>query len=225
MMILFRGAGVALVTCFLLVSGAVAKAEGKREQLMAVLRESPGANRPDESLSLISKIETTLPNGQRIEMAPAWFQYIGDMHIRFVFDEPASFRSASQDDLKRLGLTPEQALALALENMKRTYGRPRSRPWSNVFEVVSQSPDLQSSYFLDREFWLALSNEHPSGIVVAVPKRGGLIYTPRSNERAVEALQKGVTALYRSSENLRVSAALYLFKDGKWSVFQPAPKQ
>ena len=92
-------------------------------------------------------------------------------------------------------------------------------------QVKGKSPDLDSSYFLDREFWQMLLKQHPEGIVVAVPKRGGLLYTPLSNADAVDRLKRGVFKLYESSERLRVSSALYLFKDDKWTVFQAAVKQ
>ena len=92
-------------------------------------------------------------------------------------------------------------------------------------EVAGKSPDLDSSYFLDRDFWRGLLKQHPDGLVVAVPKRGGLLYAPVSDSRAVATLRKGVGYLYTSSERLRVSAALYLFKDDKWTVFQAPAAQ
>ena len=61
------------------------------------------------------------------------------------------------------------------------------------------------------------------GVVVAVPKRGGLLYAPLSDEAAVGRLRRGVRQLHASSGRLGVSAALYLFKDGRWSVLQAAP--
>lgn len=88
-------------------------------------------------------------------------------------------------------------------------------------QVQSASPDLNSSYFLDRAFWRDLQRDHPQGLVVAVPRRGGLVYAPRDDEIAVDQLRFAVAALYAGSGGTRVSSALYLFKDGAWSVFQP----
>ena len=36
----------------------------------------------------------------------------------------------------------------------------------------------------------------------------------------VEGMRRGVGYLYRSSEKMRISSALYLFKDDRWTVFQ-----
>ena len=190
--------------------------------LMVVLRESPGANKQDEALRAMPKHQVTLPGGKEIEFETSWFEYIGDLHIRFVFDAPDSMKSATPEDLERLQLTPEAALPVAVENLKRVYGRPAAVPWNNVMQVKGKSPDLDSSYFLDRDFWRELSKKHPEGIVVSVAKRGGLLYVPLADAKAVDELRRGVAYLHSSSGALRLSSAVYLFKDDRWSVLQPA---
>ena len=176
---------------------------------------------PEESLTPTEKVRVKLPDGRELEVETGWFEYIGDMHIRFVFDGKQSMRGASPDDLKRLGLSPEEAVGVAVANIKRVYGAPVPVPWAGgLMSVEGQSPDLNSSYFLDRAYWQALSKKHPEGIVVCVAKRGGLLYAPISDTKAVDGLRRGVGYLHSSSESLRVSSALYLFKEDHWSVFQ-----
>jgi hypothetical protein len=188
--------------------------------LMVVLRESEGANKSEESLVPMGKMKGRLPDGREIEVETAWYSYVGDMHVRFVFDTPTSMPNASADDLRRLGLTPEAALKLSIANIKRVYGAPKATPWNDLMQVSGTSPDLNSSYFLDHEFWSSLLKQHPEGIVAAVVKRGGLLYSPLSNEEAVNGMRRAVGQLYLTSERMRISSALYLFRDGKWSVFQ-----
>jgi len=191
--------------------------------LLVVLRESRGANKQDESLQPFGKIRTTLADGKEIELAPSWYQYLGDMHIRLVFDGGQTMQSASPDDLERLRLSPEEALHLAIANLRRVYGAPAAQPWSgSLMQVQGGATDLNSSYFLDREFWQDVQARHPDGVVVAVPRRGGLVYAPASDELAVTNLRFSVAALYSGGPGARLSSALYLFKDGRWSVFQPA---
>jgi hypothetical protein len=64
--------------------------------------------------------------------------------------------------------------------------------------------------------------EHPEGIVVAVPQRGGLVFTSAADEESIGELRFSAAALYAGGGGARVSSALYLFKNGRWSVFQPA---
>ena len=191
--------------------------------LLVVLRESRGANKQDESLQPFGKIRAQLSDGKEIELAPSWYQYLGDMHIRLVFDGGQTMQSASPEDLARLRLSPEEALRLAIANLRRVYGVPAAQPWSgSLMQVQSRATDLNSSYVLDREFWDGLQAQHPEGLVVAVPRRGGLVYAPVSDELAVTNLRFSVAALYAGGPGARLSSALYLFKDGRWSVFQPA---
>ncbi|HSV48093.1 MAG TPA: hypothetical protein VLJ58_20050 [Ramlibacter sp.] len=190
--------------------------------LLAVLRESSGANKQDESLEPYGKLNAALEDGSRIEIETSWYHYLGDMHIRLVFEGPGNLQSASPQDLARLHLQPEQALELAIANLRRMYGQPAAQPWSGgLMQVQGGAPDFNSSYFLDRAFWLEQQARHPEGLVVAVPRRGGLVYAPLADEQAVDSLRFSATALFASSHRSRVSSALYLFKDNRWSVFQP----
>lgn len=198
--------------------GAVNKSTGN---LMIVLREAAGQNRADDSLAPVGAMKAKLSDGREVEVQPAWYQFIGDMHLRFVFDGPTAMRTAMADDLKALDLPLAAAVTGALENIKRVYGDPQSKPLSGgIMEVVGKSPDLNSSYFVDKGFWNALLQQHPAGLVAAVPKRGSLLYAPASDTETVAALRRQIASLHSSSEQLRVSSALYLFKDGKWTVFQ-----
>ncbi|MES2999820.1 MAG: hypothetical protein V4787_03955 [Pseudomonadota bacterium] len=191
--------------------------------LIAVLRESRGANKQDEALRPFGKVRGVLPDGREIDLDTSWFRYLGDMHIRLVFDGGETMQSASSEDLKRLHLSPDQAVSLAVSNLRRMYGLPAPQPWSGaLMQVQSGSQDLNSSYFLDREFWRGLLAKHPEGIVVAVPRRGGLVYVPLSDEASVADLRFSAAALYAGGPGARLSSALYLFKDGRWSVFQRA---
>jgi hypothetical protein len=190
--------------------------------LLVVLRESRGENKQDESLEPFGTLRATLGDGRQIELETSWYQYLGDMHIRLVFDGGQTMQSASPDDLARLSLSPQDALELAIANLRRVYGVPAVQPWSgNLMQVQGDAADLNSSYFLDREFWRALQYRHPEGLVVAVPRRGGLVYAPASDEAAITNLRFSAAALYAGGPGARLSSALYLFKDGRWSVFQP----
>lgn len=189
--------------------------------LLPVLRESAGENKLDEALRPYGFVTAAMPDGRRVKFAASWYQYLGDMHVRLVFDGGQSLHSASPDDLERLRLTPEQALSIAVDNLRRRYGEPSTSPWiGGLTQVHGRDDDFASSYFLDHEFWRGLQQQHPEGIVAAVPQRGGLVYAPASDEEAVGNLRFSAAALYAGDEGRRVSSALYLFKDGHWSVYQ-----
>ena len=205
--------------------GAEETFEMSAANLLVVLRESPGVNKQHESLEPFGKISAKLPDGRVIEFEASWFQYLGDMHLRLVFDGLQRVQSALPGDLRKLRLSPEEALARAVDNLRERYGTPIIEPWSGGLMLVhGRSPDLDSSYFLDRQFWLDTARDYPEGIVAAVPRHGGLVFARADDEEALTSLRFSAAALYAANERVRVSSALYLFKDGRWSVFQP-PQQ
>ncbi len=63
---------------------------------------------------------------------------------------------------------------------------------------------------------------HPQGLVVAVPRTDLLLFAPVSDTPAVDSLRKGIAGLHSGGGDYRLSSALYLFKDDRWTVFQPA---
>ncbi|MES2072132.1 MAG: hypothetical protein V4488_17385 [Pseudomonadota bacterium] len=200
---------LALLASLSIASAAMAqdpRAASDHAGLMLVLREAPGANKPDDV------------------MRPAdsgWFDYLGDMQLRFVFDEAGSLRDASPRDLQALQLTPDQALRVALQNIKRVYGEPEIRRGNGGLMLIqARSADFGSSYLLDRELWSGLLAQAPAGLVVAAPKRGGLLFAPIADARSVERLRKIIAQLHSSGERGKLSSALYLFKDNRWTVFQ-----
>lgn len=200
--------------------------ETSSANLIAVLRESLGENHPDTTLRPYGRVVAELPDGKRIELATSWYHYIGDMHIRLVFDGGQSLQSASPNDLERLKLSPEAALDLAVANMRRSHGTPTATKWTGtLMQVQGGVPDFASSYFLDRDFWLGVQRAHPEGVVAAVPQRGGLVFASADDEEGIGTLRFSVAALYAGGSGRRISSALYLFKDGRWSVFQPPKRQ
>lgn len=190
--------------------------------LIAVLRESPGSNQQAEALVPMGSVKARLADGRDVDIDASWFHYLGDMHVRLVFDGERSMQTAAPEDLQRLDLSPEQALSQAVDNLRRRYGAPRTQPWAGgLTQVVGGSPELASSYFLDRDFWRGLLQQHPEGLVVSVPQRGGLLFAPAADDVAVTNLRFSAAALYTGNDRSRISSALYLFKDGRWSVYQP----
>jgi len=221
---------ICLLALVPLAASAQSPAEVDRSagNLMVVLRESIGAPaRKSETFEYMGKSKARLKSGEEVEIEAAHYAYLGDMHIRFVFDGPTTMINATPKELESLHLgKPEEALRVAVANMRRVYGAPKATVLAGaIMQLESGSPDLNSSYFLDKAFWTELHKKHPEGIIAAVPERGALLFTPLSDWRSVDVLRSKIAYLHTSSERLRVSSALYLFKDGGWTLFQEPARQ
>jgi uncharacterized protein YtpQ (UPF0354 family) len=195
------------------------------DNLMVVLREWSGGNKQDETLKPVGKVWTSF-DGENRTMEFAWYSFLGNMNVVFVFDGPHSFVHVTAEEFTRFHLSPEEAVERAIANIKRVYGAPHAIPYqTGIMQVVGASPDLDSSFFLDRAFWRGLLAQHPEGLVVGVPSRGGLVFAPATDDTAVATLRHGIVHLYRREEKLHISSALYLFKDDRWTVFQAPAMQ
>lgn len=192
------------------------------DNLLVVLRESAGADKRDGSLAPVPVLEMPAPDGSIVELAPAWFDYLGDMQVRLVFDGADTLRGARMEDLERLQLTPEKAVARALQNLERRYGAPESVPFHDLMQVKGRSLDFDGSYFLDLAFWRALLARHPEGLVAALPRHEVLLWAPAGDAAVIAAMKQNVPRIHGAAEELRISSALYLFKDDRWTVFQRA---
>lgn len=217
-----RSGLMVLATCFALHAHAAPDFDTSAANLIAVLRGGDERTEPQETLRPYGKLMAELPDGREVEVEMSWFRYLGDMHIRLVFDSRSELQSASPQDLARLHLKPDEAVQLAVANLRRVYGAPSVQAWpGGLMQVVGRADDLNSSYFLDRAFWHGLEQRFAAGVVVAVPQRGGLLFAPADDDEAVAALRFNATAIYTASRRSRVSSALYLFRDGRWSIYQP----
>ena len=191
--------------------------------LLFVLRERPGANKPDESLALVDPFEVPLPGGGgTAALAPAWFDLVGDLQLRLVRDTAEWVYTLHASELGDLKLDADAALAIALANFRRLQGPPSVSAWHNLRRVGGATEDVDHAWFLDRALWRGLLAEHPGGLVVALPRTDLLVFAPATDAAAVDSMRQGVPGLHAGGGDYRLSGALYLFKDDRWTVFQPA---
>ena len=192
------------------------------DSLQLLLRERPGRDKRDDSLALVDPFEVPLPGGAVASMAPAWFDLIGDLQLRLVRSMPDYVMTLHASELAELELGVDDALAVALANLHRLHGAPVASPWHELQRVGSRSEDVDSAWFMDRAFWRARLAEHPDGLVAGVPRTDLLLFAPASDAAAVDSLRRGIPGLHAGAGDYRLSSALYLFKDDRWSVLQSA---
>ena len=192
------------------------------DTLMIVLRERPGAHKLDDTLCLVEPFEVPLPGGAVATMAPAWFDLVGDLQLRLVRSTPDYVLTLHAAELDALQLGVDEALAVALDNLHRLNGAPQASDWNGLQRVGGRDEDMDSAYLMDGAFWRARLADHPDGLVAAVPRTDLLLFAPARDTPAVDRLRRGVPGLHAGAGDYRLSAALYLFRDDGWRVFQPA---
>lgn len=189
--------------------------------LRLVLRERPGHNKPEESLAIVEPFEVEGDGGIKVSMAPAWYDLVGDLQLRLAYDTGDHVLTLHAEQLAEMRLTADEAIAIALDNLRRQHGEPQAAPWHNLQRVSGRDESVSCAYFLDRAFWRARLAEHPDGLVVAVPRIDALLFAPRADEAAVASMRRGIPGLYEGGGvDYRLSSALYLFDNDRWTMLQ-----
>lgn len=153
------------------------------------------------------------------DQLPLMDYFVGDLHLRYSFDDPKFVSSVSAADLKRLGLKREQLLPLSVENFRRLYpGRKIEYPVPQI-ALVTDAGDLEPCLMLDAAFWEKESQRRKSSIIAAAPARDVLMFSDRSVRGNVDLLKKLTVDVYASVGKEALSKAVFLWNQGRWEVF------
>ena len=158
-------------------------------------------------------------DGELIEFNLAWYSLIGDTQIRFVYDGDTTMSNVEVEEFKSYGLTPEEAISIAIGNQEKSYGIATYSKWQHgIFIVSGGSADLDSSHFLNERLWHEIESEYPGGVVVSIPDRGTLIFAPLNDQKASSLLVNNIQRLKESSGNLGISEYPYIRRNGYWEL-------
>jgi hypothetical protein len=192
------------------------RAARERQNLMLELQPWPGERIGRECLRA--------PEGPRDGVV---YGYLGDMQLRLVFEEPGLGPAApvQPQDLERLELTPQKAVAHAAANSRRANGEPRISSLSDgVYSLRGQHPDYNASYLFDRAFWKAQLEKFPRGLLAALPRKGVLLFAPAGQIVVEQALAHQAARMHASADALRLSACVYRFDAAGWHPHADLPR-
>jgi uncharacterized protein YtpQ (UPF0354 family) len=197
-------------------------ADRSRDKIVALVRAFP-ADDP-RALRHIQKIEpiaeVSIPGvAAPPDQLPLMDYFVGDLHLRYSFDDPRFVSSVSASDLKRLGLKREQLLALSIENFRRLYPARKIEQPTPEISLVTDAGDLEPCLMLDAAFWETESKRRAAAIVAAAPARDVLMFSDRSARGNVELLKKLAIDIHSSAGKDAVSKTVYLWNYGRWEAF------
>src|SRR5262245_43701390 len=190
-----------------------------RNKIVAMVRSFPDS----KSVRPIQKIEpavVAIPELKvRPEDVPLVDYFVGDLQLRYSFDDPKHVSSVSLGDLKRLKLAREELLPLSVANFRRLYPKFKVERLQAHLASVTDAGELEPSLMLDTKFWDQERERAGSDILAAVPARDALIFSNRAVTRNLDVL-KGVAAdVYQTAGKSALSKRIFLWNQGRWEVF------
>jgi len=192
-------------------------ADRTKDKIVALVRAS--GDRDPSRIRYVQKIEPLLiriPEVKaRPDELPLMDYFVGDLLLRYSFDDPKYVSSVNLGDLKLLKLKREELLDLSTANFRRLYPNLKlEHPVSGVASVTNAG-ELEPCLMLDTRYWEGESRRLKGEIVVAVPARDALLFADLRN---IEALRRIAADLYEVAKDNALSQWLYQWKHGYWEV-------
>lgn len=190
-----------------------------REYIVALVRSQSGA---DPKLRPVQKIEPVIMKAEApaaLENLPLFDHFVGDLHLRYVFDDPRFVVALRARDLKRLGVNRDDLPAIVVENYRRLYPKISVLRPEPSLRVVTNGGQLEPCLMLDGAFWERERAQFGSPELIAVvPGRDVVIFTTREPRQNVELLKHLAVNAYEKAGPQAVSRTVFAWRNYRWEV-------
>jgi hypothetical protein len=159
------------------------------------------------------------------EQVPLTQRLVGDLLVAFSIDVGTSFMFLTPAECKRRRLNKDELLQLARRNAARAIAALQIRRSGEVFHLVAgeQGKDLEACSILFPEFWSQVAARLKDAPLAIFPHRSAVYFTAAGSTAGIAALQAIIAgSQFRQAHAL--SRLLYVFREGQWTVFEPASK-
>jgi hypothetical protein len=215
----------ALIT---LASGAAAAAFGApgaahaqqqpREKLLALVRAWPNANPNLRPVQKIEPVELKPEAGNTVDNLPVFDQFVGDLHLRYVFDDERFMQAMRGRDLKRLKLDRKALPALVVENYSKLYpDLSVIQPYPGMGAVI-RGGQLEPTILLDADFWEEQVSRIGGPLIAAAPQRDTVVFTRIEPKQNIELLKHRVVLAYEKAADRALSRTVLAWRDKRWEV-------
>jgi hypothetical protein len=160
-------------------------ADRTRDKIVAVVRAfEKGYAKPLPDVQQIKPLaDVDLPGIQvQPDQLPLIDYFVGDLQLRYSFDDPKYISSVSASDLKRLKLKREDLLPLAIANFRRRYPKFKVERMQGAVSVTNAG-ELEPSLMLDTGFW-DLERQRAGAISSRRSRRATAWFSPRGRSLA-----------------------------------------
>src|SRR5688572_12276792 len=144
--------------------------------------------------------------------------FVGDLHLRYVFEDPQFMLALRLRDLKRLSVERSELPTLALANFKRLYPKLAVAWPDRWLGVVGGGGELEPCVMLDGSFWNAQAKAFQNEVIAAVPSVNEVYFAPREPKQNIELL-KHLAILHSEKAGKRaVSRTVFVWRLFRWEV-------
>ena len=175
----------------------------------------------DPKMRPIQKIEPALLKDDpksAPDNALVFDHFVGDLHLRYVFDDPQFMLALRVRDLKRLGVERNELPELVVTNYRRLYPKLTVVWPDRWLGLVTQGGELEPCTMLDGAFWGKQEAAFGGGLIAAVPSAHEVYFTPREPKQNIELLKHLAILHHEKAGKRAVSRTVFAWRSYRWEV-------
>ena len=189
-----------------------------RDNVVALVRTFDGG---DPKVRPVQKIEPILMKpepGSRAEDLPVFDYFVGDLHLRYVFDDPRFLAAVRGRDLPRLGIDRAELPTLAVRNFRRLYPKLEVVYPEPGLGAVINGGQLEPCILLDASFWEGQRKLVKGEVIAAVPSRDSVVFTANEPKQNIELLKHFAVLGYEKAKQQALSRTVLVWRKLRWEV-------
>lgn len=189
-----------------------------KEYIVALVRSHPEVNPRSRPVQKIEPVAIKVDPKSAAESSPLFDHFVGDLHLRYVFDDPKFTQFVRGHDLKRLGLDRDELPALVVSNYRRLYPKVTVLHPDPGLGVVSHGGQLEPCVLLDGAFWERQQKTIGKELIAIVPSSDEVIFTSRDPKQNIELLKHLAVQRYENAGKRAVSRTVLTWRYLRWEV-------
>jgi hypothetical protein len=189
-----------------------------KERIVALVRTYPGAEAKARPVQKIEPVAMQTDSPEAASAAPVFDHFVGDLHLRYVFDDPKFMVALRGHDLKRLGVNRDALAVLAVENYRRLYPKLTVIRPEPSLGVVTDGGQLEPCILLDGRFWERQSASFGGELIASAPARDAVVFTTREPRQNIELLKHLAVQLYEKAGSQALSRTVFAWRYWRWEV-------
>lgn len=169
----------------------------------------------------VQKIEAAIPKPDpksAPDNALVFDHFVGDLHLRYVFDDPQFMLAVRLRDLKRLGLPRDDLPTLVVSNYRRLYPKLGIAWPERWLGLLTHGGELEPCTMLDGAFWDRQQKAFGGELIAAVPSVHEVYFTPREPKQNIELLKHLAILHYEKAGKRAVSRTVFAWRFFRWEV-------
>jgi hypothetical protein len=189
-----------------------------RDYVVALVRAHPAV---DPRSRPVQKIEPAIPPPDpksSPDNALVFDHFVGDLHLRYVFEDPSFMLALRMRDLKRLGVTRDELPTLVVSNYRRLYPKVGVAWPERWLGVLTNGGELEPCTLLDGAFWQNQQKAFGGDLIAAVPSANEVYFTPREPKQNIELLKHLAILHYEKAGKRAVSRTVFAWRFFRWEV-------